>query len=186
MRITPAPETDDSDGVRPVFVRARHRYGWLPNTVRVMARGSVAAELYLTAGDLNAASTLSAVERELLAVLVAAHNGCGYCRAAHGLTARALNVDRRDVIAAASARSTDPRAATMLAFASLVLSRAGRLTDAEVARARADGLDDVTMLDIVCVIAENVLGNTINNLAATTLDPALQRAAEALDGSENR
>jgi hypothetical protein len=36
------------------------------------------------------------------------------------------------------------------------------------------------MLDIVAVIAENVLGNLINNLAATTLDPQLQRAAQAL------
>jgi len=33
------------------FDTARRRYGWLPNTIRVMARGSNAADLYLKAGE---------------------------------------------------------------------------------------------------------------------------------------
>jgi uncharacterized peroxidase-related enzyme len=174
-------EVDGS--TRAVFARARRRYGWLPNTVRVMARGSVAAELYLTAGDLNAAGTLTAVERELLAVLVATHNGCAYCRIAHGLAARALHVDPAGILAAGRATSIDPRTAAILGLAAKVLAHAGRLSDEEVTRARTEGLDDTTMLDIVSVIAENMLGNTINNLANTILDPVLQPAAEQSDGT---
>jgi uncharacterized peroxidase-related enzyme len=177
MRIPWVSEADANDAARAVFQRARQRYGWLPNTVRVMAHGSAAADLYLTAGELNSAGTLSAVERELLAVLVATHNGCTYCRTAHGLAAQALRVDATAVLSAARASSTDPRIATVLGFAAKALALAGRLTDDDVASARRDGLDDTTMLDIVSVIAENVLGNTVNNLAQTTVDPLLEQAA---------
>jgi uncharacterized peroxidase-related enzyme len=181
MRIRGVSDADANDAARAVFQRARQRYGWLPNTVRVMARGSAAAVLYLTAGELNSAGTLSAVERELLAVLVAAHNGCTYCRTAHGLAARALGVEAAVVLAASSATSTDPRTATVLGFAAKALATAGRLTDDEVAVARRDGLDDTIMLDIVSVIAENVLGNIVNNLARTTVDPLLEQAAQRFD-----
>jgi len=177
MRIEPVTDSDAGPAALAAFERARRRYGWVPNTVRVMARGSVAAELYLTAGELNRGGTLSPVERELLAVLVAARNGCVYCRTAHALAASALGVGPDDIAGAGTATSNDERTAAVLTFAATMLSRTGRLSDADLARARDAGLDDATMLDIVTVIAENVLGNLINNLAETTLDPELQRAA---------
>jgi len=186
VRIKPVTDSHAGPAALAAFDRARRRYGWVPNTVRVMARGSAAAELYLTAGEVNSGGTLSAVERELVAVLVAARNGCTYCRTAHALAAAALGVGPDGIAGAGTATSTDERTAVVLTFAATVLAQAGRLSDADVARARDEGLDDAAMLDIVAVIAENVLGNLVNNLAATTLDPMLQRAARGLPdaGSE--
>jgi hypothetical protein len=71
------PVQDDVAGVREaaIFERARRRYGWVPNTIRVMARSHTAAELYLNADELNRGGALSGVERELIAVATAAHTG---------------------------------------------------------------------------------------------------------------
>jgi len=104
----------------------------------------------------------------------------------YALAAAALGVGPDGIAGAGTATSTDERTAVVLTFAATVLAQAGRLSDADVARARDEGLDDAAMLDIVAVIAENVLGNLVNNLAATTLDPMLQRAARGLPdaGSE--
>src|SRR5690349_24940896 len=72
------------------FDTARRRYGWLPNTIRVMARGSNAADLYLKAGEYNAHGAVLAPARELIAIHVAELNGCDYCRTAHILALRAI------------------------------------------------------------------------------------------------
>lgn len=178
-RITPIADHDADERVRAVYGRARATYGWLPNTIRVMARGSATAELYLEAGRLNSQGSLSATERELLAILTAARNQCDYCLTAHSLAARALSVPFDDVEAAAlRAESADPRVRAILQFACAVLDAAGRVADADLADAYAAGLESVTLLDIVCTVIENSLGNLINNLADTQLDPVLRRSAE--------
>ncbi len=154
----------------PAFDIARRRYGWLPNTIRVMARGSNAADLYLKAGEFNAHGTVLPLARELIAIHVAETNGCDYCRTAHTLAAQAIggstDSDNRDVRA-------------QLDFATRMLHSRGHLSDEAFNHARAEGIEDQTMVDIAAVIAENVLGNLINNLARTELDATLQQRASA-------
>jgi AhpD family alkylhydroperoxidase len=165
MRIEPVP----ADTQRPEFVRARERFGWLPNTVRVMARGSNAAEQYLEAGARNAVGSLSPLARELIAVLVAEANGCEYCRTAHYVAARSLG------------RETDRVTDEVLGVARRILETRGALSDEELAQARAVGIDDTMLIDIASVIAENTLGNLVNNLAQTEIDPILVRATERVE-----
>src|SRR4051794_36961628 len=161
MRIEPVPV----DQRMPVFDLARERFGWLPNTVRVMARGSNAAEQYLESGARNAEGSVPPLARELIAVMVAEANGCDYCRTAHLLAARALETHRKD-----------PFIDAVVDVARRVQDSHGALSDAEVERAHAVGIDDRMLVDIAAVIAENTLGNLINNLARTEIDPVLARA----------
>ncbi len=99
---------------------------------------------------------------------VATANGCDYCRTAHGIAARALRRSSPE----------DPAVALQVAFARRVFETCGKVPDDEIAAARDAGLDDATMIDIVAVIAENVLGNLVNNLARTELDEVLLRRSE--------
>jgi AhpD family alkylhydroperoxidase len=163
MRIEPVPV----DQAMPVFDHARERFGWLPNTVRVMARGTNAAQQYLDSGARNAEGSVPPLARELIAVMVAESNGCDYCRTAHLLAARALRAHRND-----------PFIDAVVAIARCIHDRRGALTDAEVERAHAVGIDDRMLVDIAAVIAENTLGNLINNLARTEIDPVLVRALD--------
>ncbi|OBK48021.1 carboxymuconolactone decarboxylase family protein [Mycobacterium sp. 1081908.1] len=150
------------------FDTARGRYGWLPNTIRVMARGTNAADLYLAAGEFNARGTVLPLARERIAIHVAETNGCEYCRTAHTLAARAVartaDADHRDVEA-------------QVEFAARMLHTRGQLSDADLDDARTAGIDAQTMIDVAAVIAENMLGNLINNLARTELDPMLRQRA---------
>lgn len=50
------------------------------------------------------------------------------------------------------------------------------MSDIELAQAREDGIDDQTMVDIAAVVAENLLGNLINNLARNRAYSAPPRA----------
>ncbi|HEX4435798.1 MAG TPA: hypothetical protein VH061_03280 [Solirubrobacteraceae bacterium] len=69
MRIDAIDKDTTDPSATSSFQRARALFGWLPNTIRVMARGSAAADVYLTAVELNSSGCLSTVERELVAVL---------------------------------------------------------------------------------------------------------------------
>jgi len=163
MRIEPVPAGEPV----AVFDRARRRFGWLPNTIRVMARGTNAAAQYLDAGAYNADGTIPPLARELVAVMVAEAKGCDYCRTAHLLAARAHDAD-----------GTDETVEVIVEVARRIHDARGALSDTEIAQARAAGIDERMLVDIVAVIAENTLGNFINNLARTEIDDVLVRALD--------
>ncbi len=161
MRIDPVPPSSPV----PEFDRARSRFGWLPNTIRVMARGTNAAGQYLDAGASNGESSISPLARELIAVLVAEANGCDYCQTAHLLAAQALQTG-----------DSDQDVEAIVAVARRIHDTHGALSDRELADAYAAGMDERMLVDIAAIIAENTLGNLVNNLAQTEIDPILRRA----------
>jgi uncharacterized peroxidase-related enzyme len=163
------------------FARARWRYGWVPNTIRVMARSGSAARNYLDAGERNTASGLSSLERELIAVATASFNRCGYCLAAHSVNLMAHGASREEAIDAQEGVSPTARSAAILTFARAILEQRGAVSAEEIAVAARAGLDDATLLDVAAVVAENVLGNYVNNLAATPIDSVVVRAIERLE-----
>jgi hypothetical protein len=144
-----------------------------------MAYSSFAADLYLSASDLCAPGTLTAVEGDLFGVLVASNNGYGYCHSAHrrggaGHAGRCGADARRRH----SSHLTDTHTLANPRFAPKILAHAGRHAGTKIIRTHAERLVGTTMLDIVAVIAEQALGNTINNVAQTPVDPALEQAAQ--------
>jgi uncharacterized peroxidase-related enzyme len=182
-RIAMLEDRDVDERARTVFGAARERYGWLPNTVRVMVRSGSAAEIYLSAGELNGRTGLSAPEREAIAVAVAARNRCEYCLAAHSASLEAFGTPFEEVRRAREGTSINPRTGAVLAFTVAVLDLCGAVEDDDFAAALAAGLDHETLLDIAAVIAENTLGNYVNNIARTPLDQVLKRAADKHLGS---
>jgi uncharacterized peroxidase-related enzyme len=171
-------DRDADERARTAFQAAEARYGWLPNTVRVMVHSESAAEIYLAAGELNKRTRLSAAEREAIAVATAAHNRCDYCLTAHSAALQAHGAPAGEVERAREGTSADHRTSAILAFAVTVLERHGAVDDQDLAAANVAGLDHGTLLDIAAVVAENTLGNYVNNIARTPLDPLLLRTAD--------
>jgi uncharacterized peroxidase-related enzyme len=179
-RIAMCREEGADERERATFDRARVRFGWVPNTIRVMGRSRSAAQLYLDAGELNGQTSLSALERELLAVATASFNECDYCLTAHSLASLGLGASAGDVADAREGAAGAPRTEALLAFALAVLRDRGAVPDDELEAALAAGLEHDTLLDAIVVVIENSLGNFVNNLAETPVDPAIERAAARL------
>jgi uncharacterized peroxidase-related enzyme len=176
-RIAMVDERDAGGRESAAFAAARERYGWLPNTLRVMVRSGSAAEVYLAAGELNARTSLTSVERESVAIATAAHNRCDYCLVAHSAALAAAGSTAAEVQSVRDGTCGDPRVGAILAFARAILDHCGGVGDADLDAAYAAGLDHETLLDITAVVAENTLGNYVNNIARTPIDPVLRRAA---------
>lgn len=179
-RIAPLEDEQASEIQLDAFKRARRRYGWIPNTIRVMARSHSAPHLYLDADERNRSTALSDLERELVAVATAQHNRCEYCLAAHSVNLIVLGAEREDVRDARAGTSDTPRSRAILRFTEATLREGGAVADDEISAAMAAGMDDATLVDVVAVVAESILGNFVNNLAGTPIDRTIQRATVRL------
>lgn len=106
---------------------------------------------------LRGPSTLSRGERELIATFVSSGNDCWFCQSSHGAAAAhhlggdASLVDavKRDFNTA----EVSPKLKALLAIADKVRQDGRRVSDADVARARAAGATDVELHDAVLIAA---------------------------------
>jgi uncharacterized peroxidase-related enzyme len=88
----PVPdEAQLPNGLQGLFAKARERLGFVPNVFRVYAyRPERLSAWFAHFRQLHVPSEqLSAADREMVAVVVSAANGCLYCLVAHGAALRA-------------------------------------------------------------------------------------------------
>ena len=84
------PETDLPSDLRGLFAKARERLGFVPNVFRVYAyRPQRLSAWFSHYRQLHEPTDqLSTADREMIAVVVSAANGCLYCLVAHGAALR--------------------------------------------------------------------------------------------------
>lgn len=164
---------------QPLLDAVEKQLGVVPNLFRLVALSPAALQGML---GLNGAlgKALDVKTRERIALAVAQINGCDYCLSAH--TYLGLNLARLDEAEIAMNRkgaSLDPKADAAVRFAAKVTQSRGKVSDADLAAVRVAGFTDAQIVEIVAVVAENVLTNFVNNVAETEIDFPVVRASEA-------
>ncbi len=144
--------------------------GMIPNLMATLANAPAALEAYLSFGQALGKGRLDAKTREAIALTVAGENGCDYCASAHTAVGARLGVSRDELAANLEGRSSDPTLAAILRFARAVVVKRGWVGDADLAEARAAGLDDGRITEIVAAVAANIFSNYVNHVARTEID----------------
>jgi uncharacterized peroxidase-related enzyme len=126
---------------------------------------------------LRGPSTLSEVERELIAVVVSQGNQCIYCSTAHAAAVECLGGDKTTVDAVRenpSTASVSPKMKTLLHIASLVRVSGKAVTADAIDAAKIAGATDLEIHDTVLIAALFCLYNRyVDGLATVTPeDPA--------------
>lgn len=174
----PARETAPA-AAQPFLDGVEKQLGVVPNLFRLAALSPAVLQGMLgLSGAL--AKTLDVKTRERIALAVAQVNGCDYCLSAH--TYLGLNLAKLDAAEIALNRrggSADPKAAAIVAFAAKVAQARGKVADADLAEVRLAGVTDAQIVEIVALVAENVLTNLLNNVARTPIDFPVVLADEA-------
>jgi uncharacterized peroxidase-related enzyme len=170
---------DAPAAAQPLLEGVRKQLGSVPNLFRLVATSPAALQGYLgLSGGLTKA--LDVRTRERIALAVAQVNGCDYCLSAH--TYFGLNlakIDANEVALNRQGASGDAKANAAVHFAVQVVQTHGKVTDADLSAVRAAGYTDAQVIEIVAVVAENVLTNFINNVAETDIDFPVVRAVSA-------
>src|SRR3990167_2002257 len=81
------------EGAAPLFEAAKKNFGMVPNLYAVMAESPQLLEAYQKIGALFQATSLSAVERNIVWMAVNVEHECHYCVPAHTMIAKGSGVD---------------------------------------------------------------------------------------------
>ena len=161
--------------VQPLLATAQRNSGFLPNLLAVLANAPTALETYLTVSAINARSSLSLQEREVVQLVAATTNGCTFCVAGHTAVATRKAELPAEVIAALrdGGIMPDARYAALARFTLAVIHGRGQVADDDFATFLAAGFSPANALDVVLGVSLASLCNYANNLARTPLNPEL-------------
>ena len=175
---TPTRETAPLNS-QPLLDGVFKTLGVVPNLFRVFALSPAALGGLLSLSS-ALSKTLDVKTRERIAIAVAEVNGCDYCLSAHTYIGLKLaKITPEDATLNRKGRSTDPKADAAVRFAAKVAETRGKVSDADVAAVKAAGFSEAQIVEIVGLVAENVLTNFLNNVAQTDIDFPVLHTAEA-------
>ncbi|MEZ6196877.1 MAG: carboxymuconolactone decarboxylase family protein [Planctomycetota bacterium] len=155
---------------KDLFDAVRTKMGKVPNLVKALANSPALLKTYLGMSGALGESRLSAPLRERIALALAELNACGYCLSAHTAIGGMLRIPAEEIEAARRGEAPDARDAAAITLARQVLLERGHVRDAQLAAARAAGLDDQDIAEIFGVALLNLFTNWFNHLAVTPID----------------
>ena len=164
-RITALSLDQAPTGSRAALEGIQKGLGFNPNAFKTLAHAPVALNGYLGLAQALGKSSLSAAEREVVALATSEINGCDYCLAAHTFFGGKAGLSDEAV--------SQARAGTLSAVAALaqqITARRGQLSDEQIAAAREAGLTDSKIVEVVAQVTLLTLTNYLNNIAATNID----------------
>jgi uncharacterized peroxidase-related enzyme len=162
-------ETADAEQ-RELLEATHQQLGRVPNLYAALANGPAALRGYLALRDALAHGALRLRVREQLALLVANDNHCAYCVAAHTFRGGKIGMSDEQLAATRRAEDDDPHTAAVLRVAREAMRTRGDVPDALLAEARAAGVSDAELAEVVAHVALNTLSNLFNHLARPELD----------------
>jgi uncharacterized peroxidase-related enzyme len=169
-RLTVPARDDVPEASKPMLDAVNKQLGVVPNMFRLFAP-SPAALAGLTSLDAANAKTLNLKIRTGVALAVAQVNGCGYCLSAHTYIGLNLaKISPEEALLNRQGKSGYAKTAAAVRFAARVAAARGQVSDTDLADVRNAGFSDAQMVEIVSVVAQNVLTNLINNVAQTDID----------------
>ncbi|MBR8640401.1 carboxymuconolactone decarboxylase family protein [Streptomyces tuirus] len=145
--------------------------GATPNFARAMANSPSALQGYLGLSTALREGVLPAGMRERIALAMAELNGCHYCLSAHTqLAPRLAKLTTEEIEAARRGTSSDPKAAAVLRLAVEIAGNRGRVGDDALADARAAGLTDEEIVEVIANVVQNLFTNYLNEVLDVEVD----------------
>jgi len=177
MKGLPLIQPEDASGeTADLLAATQQALGITPNLVKALANSPAALRAYLGFSGALRGGSLPWAVREQIALLVAQETGCDYSLSAHSYTAtRVAGLSRADAERARKGEASEPQAAAALAFAAALLRRQGRVTNAELAAARAAGLTDRHLAELVAHVALGLFSSYFAKAARVQIDWPLVR-----------
>lgn len=172
------PELDElSPGHRAQVEALTAQLGYTPNWIRAFALGGEHAARFndYILGLLDPdRGELPYVDREILATVSSAENGCSYCRLNHaGSLGHALGDQKlgtRVAIDYREVRELTPRHRVLAGFASKLSLRPREVDDRDIEALRELGLDDRQIYEAVQVVAAFAAANRFSIFLQVTPD----------------
>ena len=162
---------DQAQGrAKDLLAAAGAAFGMVPNVARVLATSPASLDAFLAFSAAMGGAGIGGKLHHQVKQAVSEVNACAYCASVLTALGPAGGLTPADLTAGRAGASADPRADAALKFARLVLEARGKVSDADLAAARAAGLTDADLVEVVASVVLGCFTNFLNNVADTTLD----------------
>lgn len=179
-RIAPLNPADATPEIAATLAGVKTKLGMLPNIITTLAHSPGALNGYLSLSSALSASLFDPRQREIVALVVAQTNECGYCLAAHTAIGKGAGLAPDAIAAARRGEGTSSADAALARFAHVLTESRGNPTETDYQTFLTEGFSPAQALDVVALVALNTLTNYTNHLAGTVLDfPAVSLQQEA-------
>ena len=170
-RFTVTELADLPADLRDRIAAIAEKSGFVPNIFRALGHRPAELRAFLDYHDalMDRDEGLSKAERELVVVATSGANHCTYCVVAHGAILRIRSRDPQlaDRVAASPWRAELDKRSRAIADLALALTRQPELFgEADLAQARAAGLDDDEIWDVGAITALFAMSNRLAHLTA--------------------
>jgi uncharacterized peroxidase-related enzyme len=146
----------------------RKSVGSIPNMAKAIANSPALLKGWMGLSGALAGGVLPAAVRERLALATAEYNRCSYCLSAHAFLAKSVAKLHDDEIERARrAESADPHVAALLALSDAIARGRGTIDETAIKTARAAGVTDAEIAEVIGNLALNILTNYFNITADT-------------------
>lgn len=156
---------------RPILAASARQFGFLPSPVARVAHAPVTLKHLLAGFAAFDQTSLSAIEREVVAMTVAWEMECHYCMAMHSALlsgapdSGALVTALRD-----GAALSDARLEALRDYVRAVVRHRGVVPDDDNAAFRAAGFGDAAALEVVLGIGVYLLSTLLNKVTGAEVD----------------
>ncbi len=177
VRIPAIPVSEADAATAATFGAIKAKLGVVPNLFATFAQAPAVMNGYLGFSEALGSGRLSARQREIIALAVGQANSCQYCLSAHTLIGKGAGLSDAEVLAARAGKGDDALENAIAQLAVKIAVQRGVISDAELAAARAAGLDNGLILEVLGNVTINLLTNYANHIAGTEVDfPAVSVA----------
>lgn len=179
-RITPVSVENADAKTAATLAAIKAKVGMLPNLHATFAQAPSVLNAYLAFADALGTGSLTNQQREIVALATAQANGCQYCISAHTLLGKGAGLASDAILAARHGQGGDPVDAAIASLSVALVETRGQVSDGVLAAARAAGLTDGQIIEVIANVSLNTLTNFTNNVAATDIDfPVVELALAA-------
>jgi uncharacterized peroxidase-related enzyme len=165
-------------GSRPALERLSKEVGFLPNLAATMAESPTMIEAFVATRSAWRSGTLSALEREVVALVTAFDAGCAYCMAAHSTFAKRAGASDAVLDALrAGELPTDRKLAALATYARQVVRGRGQIAIEEMREFARAGFTHAQALEVFAGVAMTRLSSQAYYLAGPPIDDAFSAQA---------
>ena len=169
-RISPVRYENAPEAARPLLDAVKSKMGRVPNVLGIMAHSPAVLRSYLAQSEALGEASISAADRELVALAVAEVNQCAYCLAAHTMIGGMVGLSGDVMRAARSGEGVDEKRTRLVQLSREITESRGNPAPSSVEAFLAAGWTHADLLEVIAAVALNTLTNYVNHIAGTAVD----------------
>jgi len=173
--ISPVSNEAATGVAKEIIDGTKAKLGFVPNMYRTMANSDGYLSTYVHGyNEFRQHSGFTAIEQELIFLVISRENGCDYCTAAHSMIADKVSKLDADTLAAVRSGDliSDEKLQALASFTARIFLSRGLITKAEATAFLAAGYEERQIMEIILAISVKTLSNYSNHIFHSELDEA--------------